>query len=72
MERTQLIELLKERVTIDNVAVPTEDGPMCGLCGAQWEYDGDTPEAQEDTMWHEDGCWVVRVARVLADEGILV
>lgn len=53
--------LLTERVAIDNIAVPTEDGPMCCCCGAMWDYDDDTSDVKPGTEWHNDDCWVVRV-----------
>lgn len=60
--------LLAERVAIDMIAVPTEDGPVCACCGAGWEYDGDTPTVAPGTEWHEDTCWVIRARAGLAEE----
>lgn len=57
--------LLQERVAIDNIAVGTEDGPMCGLCGATWKYEEDTTAVRDGTEWHKDNCWVVRVRAVI-------
>ncbi len=60
----ELLALISERVEHDNVAVPTEDGPMCAMCGAEWEYDGDTPNVKPGTEWHQSDCWVVRALEV--------
>ncbi len=60
----ELLALISERVEIDNVAIPTEDGPMCGLCNAMWEYEDDTANVQPGTEWHEPDCWVVRALEV--------
>jgi hypothetical protein len=57
--------LLTERVAIDEIAVPTEDGPMCLCCGAMWDYDDDSPDVKPGTEWHKDDCWVLRVRAVL-------
>lgn len=58
-------QLLAERVAFDEIAVLTEDGPMCHCCGALWEYDDDTPDVRPGTEWHNDGCWVLRARAAL-------
>lgn len=63
----QFKTLIEERVAINMIAVPTEDGPECIACGAAWEYDGETYDIQPGTEWHRENCWVVRVRAALAE-----
>lgn len=67
----QFRRLLEERVLVDELAVLTEDGPMCNCCYALWEYDADSCDVRPGSEWHHGDCWVVRVRAALNDDTTL-